>query len=406
MPLLQDLRALNSLHAVPVVPARGSHCARIGYAGNGRSVVEGVAVCTVAAASLVRLSSQPRGHRRCCGTGKSDHSQRSRWVPPARIRDGPRAPGHRATTAVAAAAARRGGEGSSTSSHQEWLAPWRRRRIRELAAGLDWSRCFASVLLVDSAPTPAYVRARLAQRLLDSIAEWNGLGKVVEAYACTPLREEDDSEADADEGWLWPGGRRSSQAAAEFADNVGLDDDQVDQILRKFGAGWSARLHEEDLREHDVIVALDRSAQDAAAAEMRRQGLRPEAGQLLLLSDFAWHFEVSQSAIQEGICADGSGTGFLEDRLALALRRCDLGASLQVEMASGPPAGAQSLAGAALDAPAWPRAAAAAAAGPPGEWRRLHCTLLKGIAGLAWFLVRSWEDNYCNPLHSHQDRDY
>jgi len=266
---------------------------------------------------------------------------------------------------------------------------------------------------VDSRATPAYARARLAQRLLDSIAEWNGIGKVIEAYACTPAKDEDDSE-EADEGWLWPGGRRSAKAAAEFADNVGFDEDQVDQIMRKLGAGWSACLREEDLREHDAIIALDRAAQDDVAAEMRRQGLCPEAGQLLLLSDFVWHFEASQSAIQAGICADGSGTGFLEERLERALRRCDFERSGEASLrgaavpaaAKGPlAAGAPSLASAALDAPAWPRPATGASTGLPGEWRRLHCALLRGVAGLAWLLVGSWQDNYCNPLQSRREQD-
>ncbi|CAE8699617.1 unnamed protein product, partial [Polarella glacialis] len=61
------------------------------------------------------------------------------------------------------------------------------------------------------------------------------------------------------------------------------------------------------------VIALDRSARDSAAAELCRQGLQAEVpSRLFLLSDFSWFFDARRSEICAGICADGSGTGFVE----------------------------------------------------------------------------------------------
>lgn len=277
-----------------------------------------------------------------------------------------------------------------------------------MAKALDWSRCFVSVLFVDSDATHAYARARLAQRFLDATAEWNGLGKVIEAYACICTHVDEGHHADV-------GGVEGCYSAAkEFADNVGLDNEQTDQVLRKLGAGWSARLQDEDLRQHDVVVALDRVARDASAAQMQFQGLDPESGTLLLLSDFSWFFEANRDVIQSAVSSDGSGTAFLDDGVMRALRRCDFECASEANVASSAGAGAGLAAAASslsavMDSPSWPRAGALAeedaerrprgsSRGSPGEWRRLHCALLRGSSGLAWFLVTSWRHGYCNPL--------
>jgi len=162
-------------------------------------------------------------------------------------------------------------ERNTEPSSQDWLASWRKKRLTAMSEGLDWSRCFISVLLVYSPSEPAYLRARLAQRLLDAIAEWNGLGKVIEVFSCTPQTEEEEDKIK----WNQESSGRDFLAGAikEFARNVGLHRSEVDQILRKLGFGWHARLLEEDLRQHDVIIALDRAAQHAAAKEMRVQGV-------------------------------------------------------------------------------------------------------------------------------------
>lgn len=273
------------------------------------------------------------------------------------------------------------------------MAAWRQRRLGTAAEGLDWSRCFASVLLVDSPSTPGYVRARLVQRFLDAAAEWNGLGKVVEVFACAPAAQEAEQEAYEDVHALYPssGGSCSSQAAAEFASNVGLGGEWLGQILRKLGAGWAADLQQELLSEHDLIVALDRTARDAAAAEMRAQGLDPGAGNLMLLSDFIWHYEEHWDAIQAATCCDGSGTGFLDEGMERSLGRCEFESVSAAELTGGDAAnvgGACSASGgmaSTWDVPSWPRCDAGdsdvtgGAQGSPGDWRRLHCSLLKVV---------------------------
>lgn len=306
---------------------------------------------------------------------------------------------------------RAAGSNSFQAVAEEWLGPWHSRHLLELEDSLDWSRCFVSVLFVDSPETPSYVRARLAQRLMDAAAEWNGLGKVIEVYACTPVKEGDDVGDDGEDGTLWPEGRPSAQAAAEFANNVGLDGDELEQILRKLGAGWSARLQEEDLREHAAIVVMDRATRDAVATEMKVQGLDPEAGNLVLLSDFVWHFESSWETIQAADCRDGSGTGFLDEKVLRALRRCNFeqasNAALQLCSNKSSVEDSTSMAS-LLDTPSWPSDVcilpdAAEECSLPGEWRRLHCNLLKGVSGLIWLLVKSWEAKYCNPLQTDKD---
>jgi len=291
--------------------------------------------------------------------------------------------------------------------------PWRQSRLAQLEKDLDWSRCFASVLFVDSPCSPSYVRARLAQRLLDALVEWNGIGKVVEVFACTPLKEgagSDDSVSPG-KGFFWPTG-----AASDFAEHVGLDAEQLDQILRKLGAGWSASLCDDDLREHAVIVALDRKAHAAVATEMKDQGLDPANGTLLLFSDFVWHLQDHWTAIQSASCLDGSGAAFLDDGVLRILRRCNFEqkSSVSVDVNISPDAASllsASSVSAELDMPAWPRLStcsqaesATGDAGLPGQWRRLHCSLLRGTVGLLWFLARSWQAKYCNPLQSGRGR--
>lgn len=289
-------------------------------------------------------------------------------------------------------------EGGEETSTEEWTASWRRRRLRAVADDLDWSRCFVSVLFVDSAETPSYVRARLAQRLLDAVANWNGLGKVIEAYSCTPAADASMDEDDEDD-WLERGvdlGRHARAAASDFAKNVGLDEEELDHILRKLGAAWSATLCEEDLREHDLIVALDRASQDEVVVELQRQGLDPKAPRLLLLSDLAWHYEANASDIGSALCVDGSGADFLHERMYRALSRCDFERQCRAEEPTS------SLARWALDTPPWPADSATPAAATsqerPGDWRLLHCALLRGCTGLVWLLVSSWREHYSNPL--------
>jgi len=244
------------------------------------------------------------------------------------------------------------------------------------------------------------VRARLVQRLLDSVAEWNGLGKVIEVYACTP-RSAKSMEAD-EELELWSdfgSGHLSTRAMAEFAHNVGLDEDQLQQILRKLGSGFTSLLSQEPMGEHDVIVALDRAGLDAAKAELVRQGIDPRDVHTMLLSDFVWYYEANHSLISDAICSDGSGTGFLDDRMEKALSRFDFESKSQASLptSSSESSPLASTASDAMDTPAWPHGRNESAR-RPGEWRKLHGTLLKGCAGLSHFLVSDWIRNYCNPL--------
>ena len=274
------------------------------------------------------------------------------------------------------------------------LAQWHERRLDLAARDMDWSRCFVSVLVVDTSATPSYTRARIVQRLLDELAEWNGLGKVVEAYACVAPgktllgklaahAEDDDPES-------------SVQAAEELAANVGMRDGQLGNILRKLGAGWTVTLQDEDLREHGLIVAVDREARDSAAEEMRAQNLDPEAGNLLLLSDLVWHYERSRGAIWEAECVDGSGADFIDEDLLGALRRFEFERTGEAQLrGDAQPGSAYASAQEAFDLPPWPRKGAAA---KPADWRRLHCAMVKGSVGLAWFLVCSWRAGYANPL--------
>jgi len=290
-------------------------------------------------------------------------------------------------------------ERNTEPSSQDWLASWRKKRLTAMSEGLDWSRCFISVLLVDSPSEPAYLRARLAQRLLDAIAEWNGLGKVIEVFSCTPQTEEEEDKIK----WNQESSGRDFLAGAikEFARNVGLHRSEVDQILRKLGFGWHARLLEEDLRQHDVIIALDRAAQHAAAKEMRVQGVGDPTSNLLLLSDFVWLIDSNRSLVGNTKCVDGSGTGFVDEDMERALSRCCFEESSEacLETQGRPPSTQDDalLASVALDIPCWPHKTLAKDSSP-GKWRRLHCSLLRGSVGLAWFLVDSWQDKYCNPL--------
>lgn len=68
------------------------------------------------------------------------------------------------------------------------MAAWHTQRLEALGARLDWSRCFVSVLFVD-AQAPSYARARLAQRISDGAAAWNGLSRTLEFYACAHVAE-------------------------------------------------------------------------------------------------------------------------------------------------------------------------------------------------------------------------
>ena len=94
---------------------------------------------------------------------------------------------------------------------------------------------------------------------------------------------------------------------AEFAENVGIDEDELQQIFRKLGAGMWAALGQEVLREHDVIVALDDDAAAAVNEELVRQGLPTGC---MLLSDFEWQLLRRKETFLQTDCADGSGERF------------------------------------------------------------------------------------------------
>jgi len=206
-------------------------------------------------------------------------------------------------------------------------------------------------------------------------------------YACAPRAPEE--AADSEE--LFGRENMPVKAVAEFAENVGLEDEELAQILRKLGSAWWADIAEEDLRQHDVVIALDSSAADAVVAEFQRQDVELGAsGRPLLLSDFCWLFERERAQLLEESCADGSGALFLEDRAHAAVDRCDF------EQAFAP----QAEKDAALDVPAWPTRPVGLAEtdGNLGEWRRLHCALLKGCWGLTWYLMQCHKGGYANPL--------
>ena len=195
-------------------------------------------------------------------------------------------------------------QSSSSSSSASPIDDWHSGRLNALSSGLDWTRCFVSVLFVDSAQTPGYVRARLAQRLADAAAEWNGMGRVLEFYACSS-REQPDSSDGISEVFSEAGMVKDS--ISEFAQNVGMDSEELQQIFRKLGAGMWASLSQEALREHDVIVALDDAAATAVNEELIRQGLPTGC---MLLSDFEWQLLRKKEAFLQTSCADGSGERF------------------------------------------------------------------------------------------------
>lgn len=282
------------------------------------------------------------------------------------------------------------------------MTTWHQRRISRMEASLDWSRVFVSVLFVDSENSNSYVRARLAQRYLDAIAEWNGVGKVIEAYACSVSNSVEAAEPDDST----VAGQRTTQKLLEFAGKVGLDEEQRDQIMRKLGVMWSTSLEEEDLREHDVIVALDRAAYDAVGEQLRLQGLGTAGqlseggggGQRLLFSDFVWLYGERQAEIHDADCTDGSGTAMFDDAIARSLRRLEFEADSERQLVAPPSQRGESLrapGGLNLDLPPWPDVRGGAS---PGTWRKLYSPLLRGSVALAWSLLGSWQREYCNPL--------
>eukprot|EP00439_Symbiodinium_sp_Y106_P012914 s4321_g1.t2 len=252
-------------------------------------------------------------------------------------------------------------QSSSSSSSASPIDDWHSGRLSALSSGLDWTRCFVSVLFVDSARTPGYVRARLAQRLADAAAEWNGMGRVLEFYACSS-REQPDSSDGISEVFSEAGMVKDS--ISEFAQNVGMDSEELQQIFRKLGAGMWASLSQEALREHDVIVALDDAAATAVNEELERQGLPTGC---MLLSDFEWQLLRKKEAFLRTSCADGSGERFqtLESLQAMERHVFEFGETLDSSV---------------------------------GDWRRLHAALLQGSWGVVWFLFLSWQADYCNPL--------
>ena len=197
------------------------------------------------------------------------------------------------------------------------LDDWHSGRLSTLSSGLDWSRCFVSVLFVDSARSPCYVRARLAQRLADAAAEWNGMGRVLEFYACS-TRDEPDGSDGSGISELFSEAGAVKDSVSEFAENVGIDEEELQQILRKLGAGMWVALSQEALREHDVVIALDDDAAAAVNDELVRQGL--PAG-CMLLSDFEWQLLHKKKAFLETNCADGSGERFLTPAALQAMER-------------------------------------------------------------------------------------
>ncbi|CAE7213551.1 Smarca2 [Symbiodinium necroappetens] len=273
-------------------------------------------------------------------------------------------------------------QSSSSSSSASPIDDWHSGRLNALSSGLDWTRCFVSVLFVDSAQTPGYVRARLAQRLADAAAEWNGMGRVLEFYACSS-REQPDSSDGISEVFSEAGMVKDS--ISEFAQNVGMDSEELQQIFRKLGAGMWASLSQEALREHDVIVALDDAAATAVNEELIRQGLPTGC---MLLSDFEWQLLRKKEAFLQTSCADGSGERFqtLESLQAMERHVFEFGEDRRSV--------------ADLNVPPWPRRPVGLGKedSSVGDWRRLHAALLQGSWGIVWFLFLSWQANYCNPL--------
>ncbi|CAE7435195.1 CHR23 [Symbiodinium natans] len=263
------------------------------------------------------------------------------------------------------------------------LDDWHSGRLSTLSSGLDWSRCFVSVLFVDSARSPCYVRARLAQRLADAAAEWNGMGRVLEFYACS-TRDEPDGSDGSGISELFSEAGAVKDSVSEFAENVGIDEEELQQILRKLGAGMWVALSQEALREHDVVIALDDDAAAAVNDELVRQGL--PAG-CMLLSDFEWQLLHKKKAFLETNCADGSGERFLTPAALQAMERhaFEFGEHRSV---------------ADLNVPPWPLKPVGLGKNDSsvGDWRRLHAALMQGSWGLVWFLFLSWQANYSNPL--------
>lgn len=262
------------------------------------------------------------------------------------------------------------------------LLSWHVGRLSELSTGLDWSRCFVSVLFVDAPCTPSYVRARLAQRLADGAAEWNGMGRILEFYSCSASPEPVDSSG------VHPFLGGGVQAVvSEFADNVGIDRSELEQILRKLGSGMWAELAQEDLREHDVIIAMDSEAAAAVDEELVRQGVQA-GGRTMLLSDFECLFLRDKQNVIEAVCPDGSGATFLTEQASQALTR-------RIFEFGEDSSNAQD-----IDAPPWPTRPVGLESddGSLSEWRRLHATLLRGSWGVVWFLLKSWRKDYSNPL--------
>ncbi|CAE7262128.1 CHR23, partial [Symbiodinium pilosum] len=172
---------------------------------------------------------------------------------------------------------------------------------------------------------------------------------------------------------------------AEFAENVGIDEDELQQIFRKLGAGMWAALGQEVLREHDVIVALDDDAAAAVNEELVRQGLPTGC---MLLSDFEWQLLRRKETFLQTDCADGSGERFQTVDALQAMERH----AFEFGESRGSVAD--------LEVPPWPRKPVGLGKddGRVSDWRRLHAALLHGSWGIVWFLFLSWQANYCNPL--------
>lgn len=59
---------------------------------------------------------------------------------------------------------------------------------------------------------------------------------------------------------------------AEFAENVGIEEEELRQIFRKLGSGVRVSLGDEALREHDLIIALDEEAVPGRRSRLKVSG--------------------------------------------------------------------------------------------------------------------------------------
>ena len=140
------------------------------------------------------------------------------------------------------------------------------------------------------------------------------MGRVLEFYACS-TRDEPDSSDGLSEFWE---SAAVNDSISEFAKNVGMEAEELQQISRKLGAGMWVALSQEALREHDVIIALDDEAATAVNRELLQQGLPTGC---MLLSDFEWQLLRKKKSFLATSCADGSGELFQTAEALQAMER-------------------------------------------------------------------------------------